>query len=192
MNKITLSLLIAILYAMPAQASWTLNDDDSTLSFISTKAVNIAEIHKFTTLAGSVDDTGNVMVSIALASVDTGIEIRDDRMREMLFDTGNYASATMTAQVNMTMLGELASGESKAMAVEGELALHGQSTAMTFEIVVARMSDGNLLVMSQKPVVVNAPLFNLADGVEALRVIAGLPSISAAVPVSFVLSFDAD
>jgi len=41
-------------------------------------------------------------------------------------------------------------------------------------------------------VVVNASLFNLADGVEALREIAGLPSISAAVPVSFVLSFDAD
>jgi polyisoprenoid-binding protein YceI len=192
MKKITFSLLIAVMFSFPAQAAWTLNGDDSTLSFISTKAVNIAEIHRFVTLTGGVDDTGNVMVSIALASVDTGIEIRDDRMREMFFDTAQYASATMTAQVNMTMLDELSSGESKTMAVEGELALHGQTTPMTFEVVVARMSDGNLLVMSQKPVVVNAPLFNLADGVEALREIAGLPSISAAVPVSFVLSFDAD
>jgi polyisoprenoid-binding protein YceI len=192
MKKITFSLLIAVMYSFPAQAAWTLNGDDSTLSFISTKAVNIAEIHRFATITGGVDDTGNVMVSIALASVETGIEIRDDRMREMFFDTAQYASATMTAQVNMTMLDELSSGESKTMAVEGELALHGQSTPMTFEVVVARMSDGNLLVMSQKPVVVNAPLFNLADGVEALREIAGLPSISAAVPVSFVLSFDAD
>jgi len=192
MKKITFSLLAAIMFSLPVQAAWTLNGDDSTLNFISTKAVNVAEIHKFATLTGGVDDTGNVMVSIALASVDTGIEIRDDRMREMLFDTANYSSATMTAQVNMTMLDELSSGESKTMAVEGELALHGQSTPMTFEVVVARMSDGNLLVMSEKPVVVNAPLFNLADGVEALREIAGLPSISAAVPVSFVLSFDAD
>lgn len=192
MKKITFSLLVAIMFSLPAQASWTLNGDESTLSFISTKAVNVAEVHKFTTLTGSVDDTGNVGISIALASVDTGIEIRDDRMREMLFDTANYSSATMTAQVNMTMLNELSSGESKAMAVEGELALHGQSTLMTFEVVVARMSDGNLLVMSQKPVVINAPLFNLADGVEALREVAGLPSISAAVPVSFVLSFDAN
>jgi polyisoprenoid-binding protein YceI len=192
MTKITFSLLLAIVYSLPVQASWTLNGDESTLSFISTKAVNVAEIHKFTTVTGGVDDTGNVTVSIALASVDTGIEIRDDRMREMLFDTENYSFAMMTAQVNMTMLDELAPGESKTMAVEGELALHGQSTPMTFEVVVARMSDGNLLVMSQKPVVVNAPLFNLSDGVEALREIAGLPSISAAVPVSFVLSFDAD
>jgi hypothetical protein len=44
--------------------------------------------------------------------------------------------------------------------------------------------------MSKKPVVVNAPEFKLAEGVEALREIAGLPSISLAVPVSFVLAFD--
>ena len=190
MKKMTLLLLVASTFSLPVQAAWTLNSDDSTLSFISTKAVNVAEVHKFTTLSGGVDDTGNVTVSIALASVDTGIEIRDDRMREMLFDTENYTSATMTAQVNMKMLATLASGESKTMAVEGELALHGHTIPMTFEVIVARMSDGNLLVMSQKPVVVNAPLFDLADGVEALREVAGLPSISAAVPVSFVLSFD--
>lgn len=185
-------MLVAVMFSLPVQAAWTLNGDDSTLSFISTKAVNVAEIHKFTSLTGGVDDTGNVTVSIALASVDTGIEIRDDRMREMLFDTGTYASAEMTAQVSMTMLDELAAGDSKAMAVEGELALHGQSIPMTFEVVVARMGNGDLLVASQKPVVINAPVFNLADGVEALREIAGLPSISAAVPVSFVLAFDMD
>ena len=89
MKKITFSLLVANhVFGLPVQAAWTLNGDDSTLSFISTKAVNVAEIHKFTTLSGGVDDTGNVTgISIALASVDTGIEIRDDRMREMLFDT---------------------------------------------------------------------------------------------------------
>jgi len=192
MKKTTFSLLVAIMFSLPAQASWTLNGDESTLSFISTKAVNVAEVHKFATLTGNVDDTGNIGISINLASVDTGIEIRDDRMREMLFDTESYASAEITAQVNTTMLDELAAGHSQSMAVEGELALHGQSIPMTFEVVVARMGNGDLLVMSQKPVVVNASLFNLADGVEALREIAGLPSISAAVPVSFVLSFDAD
>lgn len=192
MKKTTFALLVAIMFSLPAQASWTLNGDESTLSFISTKAVNVAEVHKFATLTGNVDDTGNIGISINLASVDTGIEIRDDRMREMLFDTETYASAQITAQVNTMMLDELAAGSSQSMAVEAELALHGQSIPMTFEVVVARMGNGDLLVMSQKPVVVNASLFNLADGVEALREIAGLPSISAAVPVSFVLSFDAD
>jgi len=192
MKKITFSMLLAVLVSMPVQASWTLNGDESTLNFISTKAVNVAEVHSFATLAGSVDDTGNVDVSIALASVNTGIEVRDDRMREMLFETGTNASAAMTAQVNVAMLEELEAGDSTTMAVEGELQLHGQSVPLTFEVVVARSGDGGLLVMSQKPLVINAPQFNLADGLEKLRDVAGLPSISAAVPVSFILLFDAD
>ena len=38
--------------------------------------------------------------------------------------------------------------------------------------------------------VVNAFQFQLEEGVEALREIAGLPSISLAVPVNFVFQFD--
>ena len=37
--------------------------------------------------------------------------------------------------------------------------------------------------------IINADAVSLADGVEQLREIAGLPSISKAVPVSFVLQF---
>ena len=55
---------------------------------------------------------------------------------------------------------------------------------------MARSGDSTLLVATRKPVVVNAPAFNLTDGVEALRAIAGLPNISLAVPVSFVLEFE--
>jgi hypothetical protein len=35
-------------------------------------------------------------------------------------------------------------------------------------------------------------MFNLVEGVEQLRAIAGLPTICKAVPVSFPLTFDAD
>jgi len=48
------------------------------------------------------------------------------------------------------------------------------------------------LVVSERPVVISATQFGLAEGVESLRKIAGLPSISVAVPVSFVLSFNAN
>jgi len=190
MNRIAFSLFLTAFIAMPAQAEWVLNGDESTVSFVSTKAINIAEVHKFASLTGSVDSVGKVEVMVSLASVDTGIEIRDDRMREMLFDTETYALATMTANVDIEMLGELATGESMRATIEGELSLHGESVPMSFDVVVARTAESQLLVMSEKPVVVNAPLFKLAEGVERLREIAGLPSISTAVPVSFVLSFD--
>ncbi len=192
MNRIAFSLLLATFIVIPAQADWVLNSEESTVSFVSTKAINIAEVHKFANLTGSVNAEGRVEVMIGLSSVDTGIEIRDDRMREMLFDTETYALAKMTANVDIGMLNELKTGDSMRATIEGELSLHGESVPMSFDVVVARTSDSQLLVMSEKPVVVNAPLFKLAEGVERLREIAGLPSISTAVPVSFLLSFDSN
>ena len=158
---------------------------------MSTKAINVAEVHRFGELSGGVSDDGKVSISISLASVDTGIEVRDERMRGMLFDTAQYTAADITAQVDMETVGSLAAGQSMDMTVEGNLSLHGQSRPLTMDIIVTRSGENRLLVASKKPVVVNAPAFDLTDGVEALREVAGLPSISLAVPVSFVLAFDA-
>jgi len=191
MNGITFFILLAVVTFSPAQAEWVLNGEDSTISFVSTKAVTVAEVHTFATLEGSVDAGGRVEISINLSSVKTGIELRDDRMREMLFETETFAAATMTARVDAGMLEALASGDSATATVDGELALHGETIPMVFDVLIARTGNTQLLVISEKPVVVNASLFNLGDGVERLREVAGLPSISTAVPVSFVLSFDA-
>ena len=51
-----------------------------------------------------------------------------------------------------------------------------------------RRSGDRLLVTSSQPVVVDAGALGLDEGVERLREIAGLPSITPAVPVSFRLT----
>lgn len=181
---------LALLLASEVQADWVLNGEQSALSFVSTKAINIAEVHRFGTLRGGVGDDGQVSVSIDLGSVDTNIELRDDRMREMLFDTAQYPTAEISAKVDAAAIDALEPGESTDMAVEAMLSLHGAERPLTMEVVVARTGDHSLLVTTKRPVIVNAPEFALGDGVEALRAIAGLDSISLAVPVSFVLAFD--
>ena len=122
--------------------------------------------------------------------MDTGIELRDERMREMLFDTARYATAEVTAEVDVDAIRDLSAGQSIDLTIEGRVDLHGQSQPLTMEVVVTRSGEYRLLVVSKKPVIINAPQFALSEGVEALREIAGLPSISLAVPVSFVLAFD--
>lgn len=190
MIKISISLILSMLISIPAQAAWSLNNDESTLSFVSTKAINAAEAQKFSTLEGVIDDSGQAHVSIDLSSIDSAIELRDDRMREMLFETGMHPTADITAQIDVATLGKMSSGDMQGMTVMGELALHGETVALTFDVVVARLGEGKLLVVSQKPVIIGAQQFRLTQGIEKLREIAGLPSISTAVPVSFVLSFD--
>jgi len=54
---------------------------------------------------------------------------------------------------------------------------------------VSNLSETKLVVSSMKPIIINAQRFALVDGVKKLQELAGLPSISNAVPLSFVLSF---
>ena len=190
MKSLTTILIISLLASFPAKAAWELDSEKSTLTFVSIKAIHIAEVHKFTNLSGGMDAQGKVSIKIGLNSVDTGIDIRDERMRNMLFDTGTYESATISADVDPAKLAILGSGEVMELAIEGVLSLHGQSNSLSAEVVVANIGGTTLLVTSKKPVVVNAFQFQLEEGVEALREIAGLPSISLAVPVNFVFQFD--
>jgi len=190
MKNITCTLLLLTFAGTSAWADWALDGEQSSLSFVSTKAMNVAEAHKFTRLSGGVDSNGQASISISLASVDTGIELRDERMREMLFKTEQFASAEVTAKIDAATFADLKAGQSVDTTIEGVLELHGEMRPLVMDVVIARSGPSRMLVMSRKPIVINAPEFNLAEGVEALREIAGLPSISLAVPVSFILAFE--
>lgn len=192
MRKFTYAIWLAVLFTVPAQAGWVLDGEASTVSFVSTKAINVAEVHKFAELKGAVDGDGQVNVTISLASVDTGIELRDNRMREMLFETEKFGTATVSAKVDADEIDALKPGQAMHTTIEGILTLHGETRPLPMDILIARSGDDQLLVTSEKPVVVNAPEFGLVAGVERLREVAGLPSISTAVPVSFVLAFFED
>jgi len=179
-----------VFIAAPAWADWTLNNDQSQLSFISVKKGDIAEVHRFDQLDGSVDGKGNVKLTIQLASVDTAIPIRDERMREMLFNTNAFPRATLTASLDASLLSKLKVGDMMINTLQGQLNLHGQSSPVTAELVVAKLGPDTLLVSSRRPLVLQAGDFDLLEGVEKLREVAGLASISKAVPVSFVLTFN--
>jgi len=190
MRMLFAAALAAALYAAPAEAQWVLDNKASRLNFVSTKANSAAEVHTFGVLDGEVDEEGNATLSIDLDTVNTAIEIRDERMRSMLFETEEYPSATLVAAVDAAALEKLAPGDSTDMTLEGQLMVHGTTTSLTFDVSVARLTDSRIIVASRSPVIVNAGQVGLLAGVEKLRDVAGLPSISPAVPVTFVLAFD--
>jgi polyisoprenoid-binding protein YceI len=185
-----LCLFLLALASTPAAADWFLNSNLSELSFISIKKGDVAERHQFRQFAGHVDQAGNVKVVIQLASVDTAIAIRDERMRDLLFQTAIMPTAELTTRVDAAGLMQLPTGAVVVGSLQGQLALHGTARPVTIDLLITKLASGRLLVTSRRPVVVNAGDYALAAGVEKLREIAGLPSISQAVPVSFVLTFE--
>jgi polyisoprenoid-binding protein YceI len=175
--------------ATTARAEWVLDNDTSRLSFVSTKAGSVAEVHRFTSLRGGIDHRGNVAVAIFLQSVDTLIPIRDERMRELLFETATFPAANLTAVIDPAVVAALTPGAVKQLTVNAELRIHGQVVPVVIDLVAANVGGDRLLVTSREPVIVNAAQLGLADGIERLRAVAQLPSISPAVPVTFVLQF---
>ena len=174
--------------AAAAQAAWDLDNERSAVQFISVKNASVAELHHFKVVSGGISDDGEARVTVDLDSVETMIPIRNQRMRELLFETVRFPSATLTAPVPAD-LGSLASGETRDVNLEVSIELHGNTVPYMGDADVTRLDDGSLRVTLSEPIIVKASDFGLAEGIETLRNVAGLDSISTAVPVTATLVF---
>jgi polyisoprenoid-binding protein YceI len=173
-------------------AGWRLEPAQSSVNFVTTKAgqpgvAAIAEVQAFRRFNGELNSQGQVQFSVDLASVDTGIEIRDERLRTMLFNVGATPRATFTAQIDPALLRELSIAGVRDLELNGQLTLAGQSKPVVAKVRVSALGAGMISVSTRAPIVVNASDFGLRAGVEALRDVMGLSMLSAAAPVSFAL-----
>lgn len=185
--KFILTVLLA--FSPWVLADWKLLNDASTINYISIKSGSIAEVNTFKALSGTVDKSGAVDLKINLASVETNIPIRNERMRALLFETERFAEATVSGAIDISRSTNLAVGDTYGDAIKLTLSLHGVSKDVMSNVQITKLTQNRLLVSSAQPVIVNAADYNLAEGVEKLRSIAGLPAISLAVPVTFTLVF---
>lgn len=165
---------------------WQLDNNASRLNFISTKASHIAETHTFDALSGSISDTGEAAVIIDLASVNTGIAIRDERMQSMLFNVAEFPRAQITATLGLWPISMTAP---TTMPITATLSLAGASTTVAGQVLISPNGEDVVTVTTLTPIVIQASGLNLETGIEALRNIAGLPSIGYSVPVTFSLTF---
>ena len=187
-----LVLVVLAILSANAYADWTLDNARSELHFVTVKAQDVAEVHSFDELSGTVWKDGIAEVTIQLASVDTLIPIRDERMRELLFKTDVFPTAGARTRLDLASLEALQPGESRVVTAEMIFTISGTELPITADLLVTRLSASRMMVVTTKPLVVNAGSVALAEGVDQLRDIAGLPSISKAVPVTFILQFQKD
>ena len=169
-------------------AQWQVKNTESRVSFITTKVENVAEVHRFNQVHGELNEQGAFSLEIPLESVDTAIEVRDQRMRDLLFEIVKFPKLKLSAKIASGSIEQLAVGDSVSHTIEADMLLHGQKAMVKFDVLISKLTENKILVNSLQPVVINASVFNLYAGVEKLRKIAGLPSVSKAVPVSFMLS----
>lgn len=174
-----------------AQAAWQLLPDQSRLNFISVKNSAHTEVHSFPEVRGMVDAQGVLTLQVALASVDTGIDIRDQRMRDLLFKVDTHPLAQVTANVDASQLNALAPGEHAQLQLGGSLQLSGIDYPLPLHVRVTRLDAQRWLAVSERPAIVPAVNFGLINGIDELRKLAGLRAIASEIPVTFSLVFEA-
>lgn len=169
---------------------WQVVPDASRLTYVSVKSGEVLETNRFTGLSGSVSEDGTATVTIDLASLETGVDIRNQRMRDLFFEISDYPTATVTAEIDPVAFADLAIGETMVQPLDATLELKGVEGAIETQVDVTRTAPDRVVASSSEPVIVYADAFGLGEGIEQLREIAGLPSITPAVPVTFALTFE--
>ncbi|MCB5187469.1 YceI family protein [Methylobacillus caricis] len=172
-----------------AYADWALNNEVSTLSFVSIKKNTIGEVHSFKQLAGTINTKGEFTANINLASVDTKVAIRDERMKSMLFDTVAFPKAEISGST-LNAFKVPAVGEARIEAVKLQLAVNGKKLDLETRLRVVGLGKQGLLVTTTEPLLIDAAALGYSEGLDKLRDIAQLPSISTVVPVTLNLVFD--
>jgi hypothetical protein len=185
------AVLLLACVALPAQADWYLDGESSRLSFISSKNGNVSEVQRFLVLHGQVQPDGLARLEVELESINSGIPLRDERMRAELFEIKQFAEATVTAQINLAPIQDLANGAQLELRLPLTVNLHGKQHEYNAELLATRLDERRFQVVTLEPVVLNAADFDLAPGLEKLRSMAGLSAISLSVPVNAVLIFTA-
>lgn len=160
-----------------------LDNEYSSLAFVSIKKGAVGEVHTIKDLSGSWSPDGNVNISLNLNSVDTKIAIRDERMKKHLFETSKYPTARISANISSMPPKGVSRGNT-----EVTVQMHGMTKTVPVAYIAVNTGD-KIVVSSAQPLIINAADFGMDKGVKMLQELAKLPSIATAVPVSFVVTF---
>ena len=172
----------------PFQNGWTLRRDASSIRFQTVKNVTKVESSTFAEFEGAIDETGAAKIIVFLDSVDTKIDLRNVRMRFLLFETFQFPKAVITAQIEPAQLSDLPSMKRKFIPLKFNVELHGVQASFDTEVSATLLNDDLVAISSTVPISIPTSAFNLDGGVKKLEEAAKVTIIPSAT-VSFDLVF---
>ncbi len=172
----------------PFESGWTLSGESSDLNFLSVKKGTKMELSKFAKLVGSIYETGAATFEVLLDSVDTSVDLRNVRMRFLLFETFAHPKAVIKTQLTEQMLSGLEERGVLRMDLPFEIMLHGFTQQMSAEVIISLAGPDQVTVASVAPLVLQLADFNLIGGRNKLQETAEV-TITPATAITFALAF---
>ncbi|MFT4713497.1 MAG: polyisoprenoid-binding protein YceI [Candidatus Azotimanducaceae bacterium] len=191
---LNIAAICALLVVFPSVsfADWKLMPDESYIGFATIKNDAIVESHSFERISGHVTSAGQAAIQIDLASVQTQIPIRNERIGSMLFNIAQFPKLEVLAGIDVMAITKMEQGATQSLDLTAKTTLHGMTANVKLPLIITRLAGDRFQVVTTKPVIIYGHQFGLGEGIEALQVIAKLSSITPAVPVTFSLIFGSD
>ena len=190
----SLALILLIAGFAPAHAfadpAWVLDPAASSLSYQSVKKNSVVETNSIRNITGRIEPDGAASVAFDLNSVDTGVDLRNVRMRFLFFETFKYPTAVLTAHVDPADFADLPTRRRVIVPLDFRLSLHGVEKAMKSDVVVTLITDGMVSVASKSPIAVHVEDFGLLPAIEKLEQAANVTNIVPTASVSFDFVFN--
>lgn len=188
-----LLLLIIGMAGLPAGAQaqeWLLNPTASRFYMQTVKAGGVFENHQFSGLTGTVNPNGDASVKIDLTSVASGIDVRDVRMRFILFETFKFPDADVTAKLDMNALRAVMAASRIEYPLKLNVKLHGFEKSLDVPVTVSKISQNSVSVATSKPIIVPADTFGFTAGIAKLSEAVGGTPIANGATFTFDLTFE--
>lgn len=192
--------VLALMLAMATTASnaraqefldedWVLNSAQSHVYMQTEKLQGVVEKDEFTSVEGGVSKDGEANVKIDLNSLETHIDLRNVRMRFVLFETYKFPYAEITAKLDKARLRDLATKNSVAYPLTLSVKMHGVTNQFQTVVTITRTSPDTVSVATTQPIVVTAESFGLTPGIAKLSDAMGGIRIVPDAPITFDLVF---
>jgi OOP family OmpA-OmpF porin len=168
---------------------WVLNSSQSHIYMQTEKLQGVIEKHGFTQIDGNISRNGEASIKIDLNTLDTGIDLRNVRMRFLLFETYKFPTAEITAKLDKSKLADLETRTRVTYTLAARVNLHGIVKDFEIPVTIARVNDTTVTVSTVKPIVVGADTFDFTRGIGKLADAMGGIRIVPEASITFDLTF---
>jgi outer membrane protein OmpA-like peptidoglycan-associated protein len=172
--------------------NWILDPAASKLTYQSVKKNTIVETNSIRNISGSLSENGAGKIVFDLDSVDTGVDLRNVRMRFLFFETFKFPTATVTANVDPAAFADLPTRRRMSAKLPFRLDMHGVVKDLEANVVVTMISETMVSIASETPIAVKVEDFGLLPNVEKLQIAANVTNIVPVASVSFDFVFNAE
>ncbi|MEZ5816949.1 MAG: OmpA family protein, partial [Hyphomicrobiaceae bacterium] len=128
-------------------------------------------------------------VRIDLGSINSGVDVRDVRMRFMLFETFKFPHATIKAKLDRSKLQAVLAETRIAYPLSVTVDLHGTTNTFDTKVWVTRLDASTVSVSSIEPIIVKAEQVGLAANIARLVEVIGGKLIASGASITFDLVF---